>query len=92
MKMIYRNEYQGTSTFAKLLHKHCVEHKASQSVRNRIEMIAQRLRNFCDSHYKLKHEDRLKVLSIGCGSAFELRDILKSPEDCDKYHFILLLK
>ena len=89
MKMIYRNEYIGGSTFAKLLHKHCVEHKASQSVRNRIGMIAQRLINYQGRYQESCHKGKIKVLSVGCGPAFELRDILKTPEDCRKYHFIL---
>lgn len=89
MKMIYHNEYQGTSTFAKLLHKHCAEHEASQSVRNRIRIIAQRLKNFQGRYRESCHEGRIKVLSVGCGPAFELRHILRSPEDCEKYHFIL---
>ena len=89
MRMIYRNDFQGASTFSKLLHKHAVEHAASQSVRNRIRLIAQRLRNFRDCCQGSMHEGRLKVLSVGCGSAFELKDIIKIPEDCDKYHFVL---
>ena len=89
MRMIYRNDFQGASTFSKLLHKHAVEHAASQSVRNRIRLIAQRLRNFRDCCQGLMHEGRLKVLSVGCGSAFELKDIIKIPQDCDKYHFVL---
>ena len=89
MRMIYRNEFQGASTFSKLLHKHAVEHAASQSVRNRIRLIAQRLRNFRNCCQGSMHESRLRVLSVGCGSAFELMDILKIPEDCDKYHFVL---
>ncbi|MGB5421163.1 MAG: class I SAM-dependent methyltransferase [Desulfobacterales bacterium] len=89
MRMIYRNEYQGTSTFAKLLHKHSVEHKASQSVRNRIGMIAQRIKNFQGRCRELGHDEKISVLSVGCGPAFELGYIIRSPEDCEKYHFTL---
>ena len=33
--------------------------------------------------------EKYKVLSVGCGPAFELHLILKSPQDCAKYHFTL---
>lgn len=89
MRMIYLNDYQGNSTFSKLLHKHVVEHTAAQSVRNRITLIVQLIGDL----QKKAHEDsldKLKILSVGSGPAFELRDILKYSHDCSKYHFSLL--
>jgi extracellular factor (EF) 3-hydroxypalmitic acid methyl ester biosynthesis protein len=88
MKMIYLNNYQGKSTYAKLTHKHAVEHTASNSVRNRIELIAKLL----DNHQKSQHlfpGVKTKVLSVGCGPAFELQNILQSHQDCEKYSFAL---
>jgi extracellular factor (EF) 3-hydroxypalmitic acid methyl ester biosynthesis protein len=32
----------------------------------------------------------MRILSVACGPAYELKDILVSPEDCEKYHFTLL--
>jgi len=89
MRMIYLNDYQGDSTFSKLLHKHVVEHTAAQSVRNRITLIVQLIGDL----QKNEHEDsldKLKILSVGSGPAFELLDILKYPLDCSKYQFSLL--
>ena len=43
MKMIYDNEYEGESTFGKLLHKHPSEHPGSQAVRNRRKLISEML-------------------------------------------------
>jgi len=89
MRMLYLNDYQGDSTFAKLFHKHGVEHSASQSVRNRINLIANLLDDF---HTKpgVSPQKKMNVLSVGCGPAFELQEVLKSPQDSDKYHFTLL--
>jgi extracellular factor (EF) 3-hydroxypalmitic acid methyl ester biosynthesis protein len=87
--MLYLNDYQGNSTFAKLFHKHGVEHSASQSVRNRILLIADTLRNY-QATAELSSPNKIKVLSAGSGSAFELQDILKSSRDCENYHFTLL--
>lgn len=88
MRMVYLNDYQGDSTFSKITHKHAVEHTAAQSVRYRITLITQilhKLKNFLP----LPSPDKFKVLSVGCGPAFELKQILKSPQDCANYEFTL---
>ncbi len=89
MSMIYFNDYLGNSTFSKLMHKHAVEHPAAQSVRNRIELIAELLRKD-RIRSGLLPQEKMKVLSVGCGPALELQEVLKSPADCENYHFTLL--
>ena len=88
MRMVYLNDYQGDSTFSKITHKHAVEHTASQSVRYRKTLIAQMLHKSKNS-LPLPSPDKFKVLSVGCGPAFELEQILKSPQDCANYKFTL---
>ena len=88
MRMLYVNEYEGNSTYAKLTHKHAVEHAASQSVRYRLHLIARMLRNYQNDSHPV-NGDKTRVLSIGCGSAFELNEIIKSQQDSDKYYFTL---
>jgi SAM-dependent methyltransferase len=89
MRMLYDNDYRGDTTFAKIFHKHGVEHPASQSVRNRIRLIADLLAKV-QSNAGFEKQKKIKVLSVGAGPAFELRNVLKSPQECDKYHFALL--
>jgi extracellular factor (EF) 3-hydroxypalmitic acid methyl ester biosynthesis protein len=89
MQMIYSNDYQGDSTFAKLMHKHPVEHPAAQAVRNRRTLIADRIRAFSETH-PVATGARLKVLSVACGPACEIQDILVTGHDYAKYHFTLL--
>ncbi len=89
MRMLYLNDYQGDSTFAKLFHKHGVEHPASQSVRNRIKLIADLLGNF-GTQTEISPQNKFNVLSVGSGPAFELQEVLKSAQDSKKYHFTLL--
>lgn len=89
MRMIYQNDYQGETTFSKLMHKHAVSHSAAKSVRNRIKLIAALIRSIRDNT-DLSLKPKLKLLSVGSGSAFELQDILQSPQDCKSYHFHLL--
>jgi extracellular factor (EF) 3-hydroxypalmitic acid methyl ester biosynthesis protein len=86
MAMIYRNEFKGAGTFAKVLNKHPLEHPAAQAVRNRRELVTQRLLAVQGAH----GEDKLTVLSVACGPAFELQDILCSEKICGQYHFTLL--
>jgi extracellular factor (EF) 3-hydroxypalmitic acid methyl ester biosynthesis protein len=88
MRMVYLNDYQGDSTFSKITHKHAVEHTAAQSVRYRITLITQMLHEL-KNFLPLPSQDKLKVLSVGCGPAFELKQILKSPQDCANYKFTL---
>jgi extracellular factor (EF) 3-hydroxypalmitic acid methyl ester biosynthesis protein len=88
MRMVYLNDYQGNSTYAKLTHKHAVEHAASQSVRYRIVLIGEMLNKYQNCRDEVAQE-KIKVLSVGCGSAFELKNILETPQDCEKYNFTL---
>jgi len=89
MKMIYANDYQGDSTFSKLLDKHPLEHPAAQAVRNRRGLIAKHVNHVRDDSPAAPGE-KLKVLSVACGPACELKDVLVAPEDCRHFHFTLL--
>ena len=88
MRMIYLNDYEGDTTFSKLLHKHAVEHRASQSVRNRIALIARMINDFQSRSNELSG-DRLKVLSVGCGPAFELENIFRYSKNPNNFYFTL---
>ncbi len=88
MKMIYLNQYEGSSTFGRLMHKHPIEHPAAQAVRNRRKLVAEMLSAL--KTRKLHSNNKMKVLSVACGPAFELQDVITSPEDGDRFHFTLL--
>jgi extracellular factor (EF) 3-hydroxypalmitic acid methyl ester biosynthesis protein len=88
MKMLYLNQYEGDSTFSKLMHKHPVEHPAAEAVRNRRKLITQTL--IQEQGRQTSSGEKTRVLSVACGPAYEMLDILVSPEACDKYHFTLL--
>ena len=88
MKMLYLNSYEGDSTFSRLMHKHPVEHPAAQAVRNRRKLITQTFRKAQAD--RASNGKRVKILSVASGPAWELQDLLFSPEECEKYHFTLL--
>jgi len=87
MMMIYKREYLGDSTFGKLLHRHQVEVPAAEAVRNRRILISRVL-----SELKIRRtfENRCKVLSVACGPAFELNDIVLSEDEANYFEFHLL--
>ena len=88
MKMIYLNDYEGDSTFAKLMHKHPIEHTASQAVRNRRKLITETFKKLQAGN--ASDHGRIRILSVACGPAYELQDILASSDRFDRYHFTLL--
>ncbi len=89
MKMIYRNGYEGRTTFGRLMHKICAELPASQSVRNRKQMLVEYVNTYRHSNGHPPGK-ALRLLSIACGPAFELRDLLLSRDDCEQYEITLL--
>lgn len=89
MNMLYTNQYEGSTTFGKLMHKHPVEHPAAQAVRNRRNIITQFLKTIKSEKLK-ENSKKIKVLSVACGPALELEDVLKSQKDCSDFEFALL--
>ena len=89
MQMIYANDYEGDSTFAKILNKHPLSHPGAEAVRNRRTLVMKKLSELIDSSHNHR-QAKYKILSVACGPAFELKDLLLSPEDCDAFHFTLL--
>ncbi|MBU2648640.1 class I SAM-dependent methyltransferase [bacterium] len=89
MSMIYSNDFIGDSTFSRLMHKHPIEHPAAQAVRNRRALIIDML---CDrqSRSNADTNEKMNVLSVACGPAFETQDILMTKADFQKYNFFLL--
>ena len=86
MRMVYMHDYQGGSTFGKILHRFSVDQPAAQAVRNRRLLVADLLHRFTEAS-GFGTSEKLRILSVACGPAFEVRDILRTPEDCARLHF-----
>lgn len=88
MQYIYFNDYEGESTFGRLLHKHPAETAAAQAVRNRRKLIVDKV----EAAYARRTDPArpLKLLSVACGPAWEVRDLYAKPEDCDRFESALL--
>ena len=89
MQMIYLNDYQGNSTFSKLMQIYTVGTPAAQSVRNRQTVILDLLHKLRD-RLNLPPQEKIKILSVACGPAWEIKKILIDESDFEKYHFTLL--
>ncbi len=87
MRLIYLNDAQGKSTFSKLMHLHPVGLPGAEAVRNRRKLIVNKINTLEKDDLK---EGKTKILSVACGPAFELQDIVRSPKDFEKLHFTLL--
>ena len=92
MRMIYENAYRGESTFGMILHKHAVRQPAADAVRNRRGSLVRALQAFLANRTDCAGTggSRVKVLSVACGPAAELSDMLQTREDCERLHFSLL--
>lgn len=88
MRMVYENRHSGQSIFSRLMHKHPIETQAAQAVRNRKILVPEYI-------YKTEKEMRLSnkeftLLSVACGPASELENIIQTREISNRYHFTLL--
>lgn len=89
MRMIYANDYRGESSFGKVLHKYSVEMAAAEAVRNRRGVLADMIRAQLQGLVLAKGE-KMRALSVACGPAREINDIMQSRQDCERMHFSLL--
>ena len=89
MRMIYENEYRGSSTFAKILYKYSLEHPGAQAVRNRRIMIPKLLKSIKDGYHS-NPVGQFKFMSVACGPAYELHDIFANEDDVKFFQCTLL--
>lgn len=85
MRMLYEDEYRGATIFARFMHKHPTQAAAAQAVRNRIQLIGNRIRTRLRSS-----PSALRVMSVACGPARELRHAFESPEQAAAVDLMLL--
>ncbi|MEW5853154.1 MAG: class I SAM-dependent methyltransferase [Myxococcota bacterium] len=89
MQMIYENAYQGTTVFNRLLHKHPLDSAAAQAVRNRRALIAGLLRQV-QERFPQRGDEPFRFMSVACGPAWELRDVVLVARDVHRLECTLL--
>jgi len=86
--MIIRNQYEGESLFAKLIHAYILDLVAARSVRNRASYFARR---FVDEIARVSRQGRTaSIYSLGCGPAREVQEFLRDSALADRANFRLL--
>ncbi len=88
VNMILRNEFEGVSTFAKLLNHMLLQSPPAEAHRNRIDYLVKAIREAAQE--KASHGQRLRVMNLGCGPAEEVLRILAQEEVSDVIDFVLL--
>lgn len=88
LAIIYENEYLGDSIFEKLMHKHPLENAAARAVRNRRVFVADEFRKL--RLQKNNKKKKLRVMSVACGPAAEIEDLIETKDDAQHCHFTLL--
>jgi extracellular factor (EF) 3-hydroxypalmitic acid methyl ester biosynthesis protein len=86
MQMIYDDRYEGAWAFNKLMHRHPVQHPAAAAVRNR-RVLVPRLLN---AHLAKSEARPFRVLSVACGPARELQDVITGGVDPKRLELTLL--
>jgi extracellular factor (EF) 3-hydroxypalmitic acid methyl ester biosynthesis protein len=87
MRLIYANDFRGPTVFSQFMHKYPLDLAASQAVRNRRRLVGEWVRERAAKHTP---SSPLRVLSVACGPAEELQEILLKPEDAGRVEFTLL--
>jgi extracellular factor (EF) 3-hydroxypalmitic acid methyl ester biosynthesis protein len=86
MRYVYENAFAGETIFGRLMHKHPIETAAAQAVRNRRRLIVETV----ESVLAERADRELKLMSIACGPAWEVRDLYATKANCQRYVSTLL--
>ena len=89
MLMAYENAYVGTYVFNKLMHKHGVETRAAEAVRSRRRLVPRVLAEVAGRFPDLPPRG-FHFLSLAAGPASELFEIVREPEDAERFSITLL--
>ncbi len=86
MRMVYDDAFVDGSIFAQLLHRHPIQTTAADAVRNRRRMVAR----IVSERRADRPGRRVRVMSVACGPACELRDMVRTPADAEGLELVLL--
>ena len=87
MRLIYENAFRGPTIFSQFMHRYPLELAAAQAVRNRRRLVADWMR---ERALARAPGSPLRVLSVACGPAEELQEVVQSPQDAARIQFTLL--
>ncbi len=89
MRMIYEDGFDGPTIFSRFMHCHPVKTAAAQAVRNRRALLGSLIgAHVADVANRPGHV--VKVMSVACGPAREIADLVTSPELAQQLAFTLV--
>ncbi|HEX5222471.1 MAG TPA: class I SAM-dependent methyltransferase, partial [Verrucomicrobiae bacterium] len=88
MNMIIRNGLEGESLYAKLANAYLLDQGGSQAVRNRVDLLYERILNETARAAQLGRV--AEIYSIACGPAWEARNFVAKHSLADHAHFHML--
>ena len=77
VNMILRNDYEGNSLFAKIIHGWFVRQAPATAHRNRINYLTDRLK--METYRVARTGGKARIFNFACGPAVEVQDFLRSP-------------
>lgn len=90
MRMVYEDRFVGPTVFARFMHRHPLRSAAAQAVRNRRSLLAGMIRGRIDAQAPKGERQAVRVLSVACGPARELGDIVADAGVSSRVRFTLL--
>lgn len=75
MNLIYRDQPEGATLFAKCLHRYFIDQPAARAVRNRVGYLQTHFKKF---QSLVATDQPLRILSVASGPALELQALLKN--------------
>src|SRR5918999_2679793 len=88
VNMILREPFDGSSLFAKTINMWLLKQPSAEAHRNRIKYLTAQLIN--ETHRVAQQGGTISILSIGCGSAGEVKNFLIDDELANNARFTLL--
>lgn len=87
INMLYRDTPEGHNSYAKMIHKFFVSIPISCSVRNRSDSLVDYIVKTVSSG---GHSGPARILSVGCGAAWEIQRFIKSYPELSNVEFSLM--
>jgi extracellular factor (EF) 3-hydroxypalmitic acid methyl ester biosynthesis protein len=89
MKMIYRNNYEGASLYAKFMNKYTCYIPPAQANRNRIPYLLKAISSTVSG--VTQYQSNANIMSVGCGPAIEVQEFIRQQnKNTDRCHFTLV--
>lgn len=87
MRLLYEDDFRGSTIFARFMHRHPVQSAAAQAVRNRVKLLSERITRLGATR---SSKNPARLMSVAAGPAWELREVFGSREDFERYEVSLL--